>query len=308
MDAEPSPEFPRGAGTTGHDRGRVFLVTAAGAPGLSPAQVRGGRFVAPSRGVRYEADTAQPDVARAAAALLTAPASSVLCDVSAARWWGLPLPPWIGLADTRPVGVAGPAGGSRQRRRGVRGRRLRLPVEHVCEADGVRATTVDRTWLDCSELIPLEHLVAMGDVVLRRRLASEQDLARVVAWARRRRGVVNARRALAMLDPGSESPGESIVRCHLLMEGVPRPSCNVDIVVDGEWLARADLAWPAQHVIVEYDGIVHLDERQRRHDAARRNLLQDAGWLVIVFTARDLNRPEAMAALVRSALRARTTS
>jgi very-short-patch-repair endonuclease len=92
------------------------------------------------------------------------------------------------------------------------------------------------------------------------------------------------------------------------MEGVPRPSCNVDIVVDGEWLARADLAWPAQHVIVEYDGIVHLDERQRRHDAARRNLLQDAGWLVIVFTARDLNRPEAMAALVRSALRARTTS
>jgi very-short-patch-repair endonuclease len=87
--------------------------------------------------------------------------------------------------------------------------------------------------------------------------------------------------------------------------GIPRPVCNLDIVVEGEWLARADLAWPENRVIVEYDGAVHLDERQRRADAARRNLLQDAGWLVITFTAADLRRPWAMANLVRSALNSR---
>jgi very-short-patch-repair endonuclease len=93
------------------------------------------------------------------------------------------------------------------------------------------------------------------------------------------------------------------VRCLLVLGGVPSPSCNYDVIVDGEWLARADIAWPEYRVIVEYDGIVHLAERQRRHDAARRNLLQDAGWLVIVFTAADLRHPEAMAEMVKSALR-----
>jgi very-short-patch-repair endonuclease len=71
--------------------------------------------------------------------------------------------------------------------------------------------------------------------------------------------------------------------------------------VRGEWLARADLAWPAQRVIVEYDGLVHLDEQRRRSDAQRRNLLQEAGWLVIVFTAADLKRPWTMAPMVLNA-------
>ncbi len=90
-----------------------------------------------------------------------------------------------------------------------------------------------------------------------------------------------------------------------MLAGVPRPECNVDIVVNGEWLARADLAWRKARLIVEYDGAVHLSEEQRRSDAARRNLLQAAGWLVIVFTANDLRRPWLMASMVKRALRER---
>ncbi len=74
----------------------------------------------------------------------------------------------------------------------------------------------------------------------------------------------------------------------------------------GGWIARVDLLWEEQKVVVEYDGIVHLSEDQRRKDAARRNLLQDAGYFVIVFTARDLTHPEAMCATVMSALRLRS--
>jgi very-short-patch-repair endonuclease len=65
------------------------------------------------------------------------------------------------------------------------------------------------------------------------------------------------------------------------------------------------MLWEAERVIVEYDGIVHLTEEQRRRDAARRNVLQQAGYYLIVFTARDLRHPEAMINLVQSALRER---
>jgi hypothetical protein len=242
------------------------------------------------------------------AALLVGPDAGLLCDVSAARHWNLPLPPWVGLAGGEaPVAVAVPSSGSRPRRRGVRGRRLAIPEEHVVDLRGLAVTSPARTWLDCAEVLPVEHVVAMGDVILRRRLATRAELAAMIEWGRGRRGVIVARRALPLLDPGAESPSESIVRCQLVLDGVPRPVCNYEVIVRGEWIARVDLAWPDERVAVEYDGAVHGQERVRRADAARRNLLQDAGWLVIVLTARDLHRPADTAALVRSALRSRSS-
>jgi hypothetical protein len=230
-------------------------------------------------------------------------ASAVIADISAAALWDLPLPPWIGLdPSAQSISVAQAPGGPRPERPGTRGRRLRMPASHVVEHRGLRVTSPARTWLDCAEHLPLPYLVAMGDVVLRRRLATPTELAAMVRWARRRRGVVTARQAVPLLDPGAESPGESLARCALIQCGVPRPQCNVDIVVKGEWLARADMAWIAQRVIVEYDGIVHLPEDQRRRDWVRRNRLQGAGWMVIVVTASDLQRPERMAGWVKAAL------
>jgi hypothetical protein len=141
----------------------------------------------------------------------------------------------------------------------------------------------------------------MGDAALHAELARERELRRMVAWARGRRGVTRARQALELLDRRAESPGESLARVALVRSGVPRPECNLNVVHHGQWLARVDMAWPEYRVIVEYDGTVHLPEAQRRKDALRRNLLQDAGWIVIVFTAADLRHPERMAALVRAA-------
>jgi hypothetical protein len=166
-------------------------------------------------------------------------------------------------------------------------------------------TTAPRTWLDCAQYLHVEHVIAMGDALLRRGLATDAALGAMVRWGRGRRGVAGARHSLPHLDAGSESPGESLARAHLVLAGVPRPECNVDIIANGEWLARADLVWRAAKLIVEYDGAVHLSEEQRRSDAARRNLLQAAGWQVIVLTANDLHRPWLMATLVKNTLRER---
>ena len=88
----------------------------------------------------------------------------------------------------------------------------------------------------------------------------------------------------------------------LLAGRIWAPRCNFDVFVNGRWIARVDMAWLAEKVIVEYDGAGHLDEKQRRRDAERLNQLQAAGWRVIVLTADDLRRPEATCALVRRAL------
>lgn len=187
----------------------------------------------------------------------------------------------------------------------MRGRRLRLPRPHVTSHLGLAVTTPARTWVDCAEFLPLVDLVVVGDAILHRSLATHRDLEALVRWARGRRGVVTARQALLLVAAGAASPGESRARATLVSGGIDTPLCNVDIIDHGDWLARADMAWLAEKVIVEYDGRVHEDEAQRRKDALRRNLLQDRGWIVIVFTAADLRHPERMVALVRSALQSR---
>jgi hypothetical protein len=242
--------------------------------------------------------------AQADAIVQAATHPTALCDLLAARHWALPVPVWATRPD-RPVAAAVAAGNGRQQRQGVRGRRLLLPPAHVTVHDGLPVTTPARTWLDCAEFLPLADLVAMGDALLRRGMAEEKELAEMVRWGRGRRGVATARRAVRLLDPGAESPGESRTRVALVTGGLPRPVCNVDIVEDGVWLARADLTYEEHKVIIEYDGRVHEDETQRRRDALRRNLLQQHGWLVIVFTADDLRHPGRMVQIVRSALESR---
>ncbi len=279
----------------------VFRVTSAGGAGLTRRQTQAAAFVTSSPGVRIRAAAVGDAEARLAAATTGCRQDVVLTDLSAARAWGLPLPWWAESRD-RPLSLSVSADSARPRRADVRGRRLRLPPDHVTQLRGHRITTPARTWLDCAAALPLGHLVAMGDTVLRRNLASAEELELVCHWAFRRRGVAVARKARAMLDPGAESPGESRARVVLLVGGVPAPECNADVIHLGEWLARADMLWRRQRVIVEYDGAVHLAEEQRRRDAVRRNLLQSAGWFVIVFTARDLRHPEQMCRLVKDAL------
>jgi hypothetical protein len=242
--------------------------------------------------------------ARAAGVLLAAATPAALCDLTAAVHWSLPLPFWA-ENPARPIGSAVPADRSRQERVDVRGRRLLLPRAHLTTHLGLAVTTPARTWVDCAQFLPLVDLIVVGDAILHRQLATVSDLDALVRWARGRRGVVTARRALPLLAKGAASPGESRTRATLVLGGIAPPVCNIDIIDDGDWLARADIAWLAEKVIAEYDGRVHEDEIQRRKDALRRNLLQDRGWLVIVFTAADLRHPERMVALVRSALQSR---
>ena len=179
-----------------------------------------------------------------------------------------------------------------------------LPAWQVTRTDLGRTTSVARTFVDRAAELRIEDLVALGDAALHRELVTKAELESVVEWGAGRRGVVGARRALRMLDGRAESPMESWVRVVLLVAGLPHPEVNA-VIRDssGGWLARADLLYRQARLVIEYDGRVHLTERQRRADLRRRNLLTAEGWTVLYVTADDVIRhPERVVALVESFL------
>jgi very-short-patch-repair endonuclease len=67
------------------------------------------------------------------------------------------------------------------------------------------------------------------------------------------------------------------------------------------FLGRADLYYAAARLILEYDGANHRDRLV--DDNRRQNLLLNAGFRVLRFTAADIHQhPEVVVAQVRSAL------
>jgi very-short-patch-repair endonuclease len=109
---------------------------------------------------------------------------------------------------------------------------------------------------------------------------------------------------LRYVEPKSESPMETRLRMLVVMARLPRPEAQV-IIRDGpRFLGRPDLYYREQRLGLEYDGATHRDTRAQ--DNRRQNLLLDAGVRLLRFTASDIyETPDAVVALVRSALRAR---
>lgn len=58
----------------------------------------------------------------------------------------------------------------RIRRSGVIGRRLIVEVNDVVEVDGIRCTSLLRTWAELAETLPVPHLTAVSDFLIARRM------------------------------------------------------------------------------------------------------------------------------------------
>lgn len=261
-------------------------------------------WTTPARGVRLRGELPLTHEVVTTGALAASDRPAVACDLTAAYLWSMVVPSGFGLdAHAQACALATVRDGSRHRASGVRGRRLELPPGHVTELNGLAVTTPARTWLDCSAMVGWRDVIAMGDALLRDCLAELHDLERMVIWGRGRRGVRNARAALPVLDGRSESPGESWTRAILAKGRMPRPECNLEVIIDGLTF-RLDLGWREARVAVEYDGEEYHGPDRAQHDAWRRGLLADADWTVIVVRKADLARADDLIRAVRTALRA----
>ena len=288
--------------------GRPFTFAMAAAVGIGPDVLRGARFWTPVPGVRAatELDDSLEVRCRALALLV---GEATFSHLTAARLCDLPVPGRCGPLglplDDEPLEVT--CAVLPPRISGVRGHYGEVGADVRTLGNGLRVTTGARTWADLAPRLGLDDVVVLGDAVLRHGWAG---LVELTAWAARprRRGAGRMRAAIALLEPRTDSPMETRLRLLIVRAGLPRPAANLDVVVDGAWLARPDLSYPTLRIAIEYDGDHHhrTDRRQWQRDIGRRRVLEDAGWLLVVVTADDvLRRPRETVELIRRAIASR---
>jgi Protein of unknown function (DUF559) len=237
---------------------------------------------------------------RVAAVLLGAPPEAVLSHQTAAALWRLQLPL---VADDPRVHLTVPPGRRVRQRADRRIHCSVVPPGDRSVLAGVCVTSLERTWVDLARLLPPAAVLAVADQILRRGVGVER-LTAVLSRARGARGVRTARLVLPLADARAGSPMESVLRWLLHDAGLPAPVLQ-HVVGDGAagTVGAVDLAWPAERVVVEFDGDGHRERRVFVDDLRRQNGLILAGWTVLRFSSADLlGRPTWVIETIRRAL------
>jgi hypothetical protein len=169
---------------------------------------------------------------------------------------------------------------------GVDGRTRDLQPEDTMELYGVLVTTPLRTALDLGCVLRRREAFAALCAFAHRYGLTRQDYERVLRRFRRRRGVVQLRELVALVDPRIESQREAWVYLAIADAGVALPEPQFWIAIDGIPTYRLDFAYPRRRVCVEYDGD-EAHQGREAHDEARRRWLRDHGWTVIVVREGD---------------------
>ena len=212
--------------------------------------------------------------------------------------------------------------GVRQRKR-LRVHRSALPSGDVVERDGLRITGVDRTLADLLLSGPRDEALVAVDSALAHRsvgvgdvgdLGREQRIRRApltrldalaTALGQRRRGAVRARAWLALADPASGSPAETVARLRMYDAGL-RPETQAEVVTFAGRVLRPDFLFRAQGVVVEIEGYAYHGRREdHRRDVTRFNDLQQCPEVRVAlrFTAEEVfHAPGAMIATIRQAM------
>jgi hypothetical protein len=186
----------------------------------------------------------------------------------------------------------------------VRVHRTPVAADERHDLSGLPVADGPRTFVDLAAHLDLEALVAVGDVVVRR--WNTDAVAAAVARRPRRPGLVLARQALPLLDPGADSPAETRARLRLHAAGFTALRHGVTVHDrHGGWVAAPDLADDVAKVAVQHDGDVHRikGQRQREQDVQRDELTRQADWEVVVATALDDRRPHLLLDKVSDAYR-----
>ncbi|WP_328810845.1 type IV toxin-antitoxin system AbiEi family antitoxin domain-containing protein [Rhodococcus sp. NBC_00294] len=271
------------------------------------AAVRSGSIVPVRRGVYVDPATTDLSDDRTRrllelrAAVLSSDSDLVVSHSSAALVHGIDLWPDI---DRRAHLTANRSGGGRAGTSRVV-HASPLHPDDVTTVDGVRVTSLARTVVDLACSRPFESSVCSGDAALRR--TSADDLAATLARAHGRRGIDRARRAIAFMDGGAESVGESRSRVYLHRHGLPAPALQCDVLDErGRFVGRPDFLFDG--VIGEFDGLAKYREYGDAADVViaeklREDRLRSLEWRIERWTWNDL-ATSALADRLRAALTA----
>ncbi|EHI14063.1 hypothetical protein [Mycolicibacterium thermoresistibile] len=164
-----------------------------------------------------------------------------------------------------------------------------LDEDEICEIDGMRLTTPARTAVDLACRYPVGTSVAAIDALAR---AARLKVADIEAAAQRhpgRHGLRRAREAIALVDPGAESPRETALRLLIVRAGYPPPETQLPIHNEfGVLIGVVDMGWRDRRIAVEYEGRHHFTSRRAiNRDIRRHDDMLEMGWTVLRVTAAD---------------------
>ncbi|MDQ3732541.1 MAG: DUF559 domain-containing protein, partial [Actinomycetota bacterium] len=260
--------------------GHPFTLAQARATGVSRRSLQGLAYRRLGWGVYVPTDVSCCPEVWLAAARLRMPPDSAISGLWAARIWGVDLlrPDETDVEVTRPRGTPMIRGGN------IRTRRALMPPTDVALVNGFPVTSEYRTAFDLARRGPRDDAVIALDAMLYARLISRPGLRRYIEA---HPGWCGVRLATAHFDLASdrvESPMETRIRLVLHDAGLPRPAVNESVCdKHGRFLARPDLR--IKRVLIEFDGAVHRTAQRHREDVRRQNLLIQAGFVVLRYTA-----------------------
>jgi very-short-patch-repair endonuclease len=219
-------------------------------------------------------------MANEAAALLACGHDAVISHHSAAYLWGLTHRPPDGV-DVTLIG---------RRCRPKQGLRIhtvaKLAASDIRKKPPIRLTSPARTIVDLAGEASdseLEEIIARARTM---KLIREGELEAAMTRAGKQKGTAKLR-ALLGSEAGRAMTRSGIERrCRRLLEAAGLPQPKVNHRVAGY---EADFLWPEQRVILEVDTYTyHGDRRAFERDRRKTMALEDAGYLVIRVTRRQL--------------------
>lgn len=263
--------------------GHPFTVDQGRDLGLDPKRLRSmfsaGALRREFRGVYVDAHVPDSRQGRMRALRLVTPANAVVCDETAAWVRGLDVFAPGARHDFTPAMVI-QHGGSRIVRPGSRGRQAILDSEDIEFVDGIHLTTPLRTVSDLLRTMYRPYALAAADAFAAAGLVERDEVVDHVARLKGFRGVVQARSLANVIEPKTQSPGESWQRLRILDAGFPPPVAQLHVVDDFGRTYVIDLTYPERLIGSEFDGReFHTDGAHRAHDDERRAYLSDVyGW------------------------------
>lgn len=169
---------------------------------------------------------------------------------------------------------------------GIVARNNRFQSDEIVDVAGLPVTTVQRTALDLARECPRDAAIARLDALASARGITASDVQPLVDRYRGARHCWRVVDALHLMDGGSQSPWESVVRLALIDAGFPAPRTQFT-VTDGKIAAPIAMGYEAPRVAVEFD-------------AVPSEFVVRMGWRMI--PAAESGNPKVIVGLVRAAV------
>jgi hypothetical protein len=158
------------------------------------------------------------------------------------------------------------------------------PDTEIAVVQGVPCTTAVRTAVDVLRWCSPHLGLGIADALAAQGRVDPAELSARLAEFAGTRGVRRARYLAGLVEPLTQSMGESWVRLRMADAGFPRPQAQIPVRDhDGLLLALLDMGWARERVAVEYDGEeFHSSPQQIAHDRQRREMLErNYAWRIL---------------------------